>query len=178
MKNVQDEKNQLLYGRDLKKIILNLRRLSRIHYEILDSLVKLNSVMSLDIAVWMTSNFINLVTTIFIISMSLHSGQLAVLHFLWFFFEIFKVYFIISIWSEVSDEANKSVTLIHDIWNEYMQNGRFQRELLYLQYICMRMHATKLKLSAYGFFPLVKTILHSIVASSTMFIIILIQLKT
>ncbi|XP_045469017.1 gustatory and pheromone receptor 32a-like isoform X2 [Harmonia axyridis] len=80
-------------------------------------------------------------------------------------------------WVDVTKEANKSVIILHDIWNKYAEKRGIDKRLLYLQFISMRFLTCKLKFTAYGFFPLDWTFLHTIIASATTYIIILVQLK-
>ncbi|KAL3286928.1 hypothetical protein HHI36_001413 [Cryptolaemus montrouzieri] len=76
-----------------------------------------------------------------------------------------------------NEMANKTVIIIHDIWNKYAENDKIDKRLLYLQFISTRFLSTKLKFTAYGFFPIDWTLLHTIVASAATYIIILVQLK-
>ncbi|XP_044766785.1 gustatory receptor 68a-like [Coccinella septempunctata] len=87
------------------------------------------------------------------------------------------MYCIFNTWGSLPSEANRTVIILHDIWNKYVEKRGIDRKLLYLQFISMRFLTCKLKFTAYGFFPLDWSFLHTIVASATTYIIILVQLK-
>ncbi|XP_045469027.1 gustatory and pheromone receptor 33a-like isoform X3 [Harmonia axyridis] len=96
---------------------------------------------------------------------------------LWMFFILCHCFMLLKMWNSVQEEANKSVIILHDIWNKYAEKRGIDKRLLYLQFISMRFLTCKLKFTAYGFFPLDWTFLHTIIASATTYIIILVQLK-
>lgn len=59
-------------------------------------------------------------------------------------------------------QANRTAIILHDIWNKYAEKRGIDKKLLYLQFISMRFLICKLKFTAYGFFQLDWSFLHTV----------------
>ncbi|XP_045469008.1 gustatory receptor 68a-like isoform X1 [Harmonia axyridis] len=109
--------------------------------------------------------------------MAVHEKWNLIIQITWLIYQLCQNLVVLRIWTSLPIEANKSVIILHDIWNKYAEKRGIDKRLLYLQFISMRFLTCKLKFTAYGFFPLDWTFLHTIIASATTYIIILVQLK-
>ncbi|XP_044745898.1 putative gustatory receptor 28a isoform X2 [Coccinella septempunctata] len=163
--------------RDLLLKINSIRKISSIHFSLVDSVIALTSVLTFDTYLWLIMNIIHLIHSCHFVIDSILRKKLSLYHQLWSFHEILKNCLVIYIWTSLSDEANRSVIILHDIWNKYADCGKIDSQIRYLQFISLRFMTSKLKFTAYGFFPLDWTFLHTVLAVTTTYIIILIQLR-
>nr|AVH87330.1 gustatory receptor 15 [Holotrichia parallela] len=84
---------------------------------------------------------------------------------------------IIYIFSNVKNEAQKTVTYIHDIWNTLASRNEIDKETRHLQLISLQLYNSKHSFTAYGFFALDWTLLQRIIAAVTTYVVILIQFE-
>ncbi|KAK5648556.1 hypothetical protein RI129_003448 [Pyrocoelia pectoralis] len=97
---------------------------------------------------------------------------------LWIICYSFLFIFIIKPWRDLHNEAKKTATYIHDIWNKYANANAVDANINHLQLISLQLLNTKLEFTAYGFFSLDWTLLHAIISAVTTYVVILIQFET
>ncbi|GJQ66116.1 hypothetical protein Trydic_g4181 [Trypoxylus dichotomus] len=75
--------------------------------------------------------------------------------------------FNISNWVNMNDEAQKTATYVHDIWNNLASKNEIDCYAKELQLIALQLYNSKLSFTAYGFFELDWTLLHKARKTST-----------
>ncbi|XP_044745312.1 uncharacterized protein LOC123307160 [Coccinella septempunctata] len=160
-------------------LLLSLQYLSEIHWRTTKIVQEFGNILIFNVILQLMKNFLDIVTeayfTVTIVFYSFNYNF--ILAFSCFMITVTLTVSLIDSWASCSFHANRTVIILHDIWNKYVEKRGIDRKLLYLQFISMRFLTCKLKFTAYGFFPLDWSFLHTIVASATTYIIILVQLK-
>ncbi|EFA07629.1 gustatory receptor Gr103 [Tribolium castaneum] len=93
-----------------------------------------------------------------------------VLHFFW-------LCFVIDGFARTQNTANLAAIYLHDIWNKYLERGKLDRNVRYLQLISIRFYNTKVRFTAMDFFSLDWTFGHLMIAAVATYVVILIEIE-
>ncbi|KAL3288751.1 hypothetical protein HHI36_003186 [Cryptolaemus montrouzieri] len=95
----------------------------------------------------------------------------------WVILQAYCAALIVNAWESLKSEANKSASILHDIWNKHSVENGTNRKMNYLRLVALRFSATKLNFTAHGLFPINRALLHSMLTTVTTYVLILVQLK-
>ncbi|KAK9745726.1 7tm Chemosensory receptor [Popillia japonica] len=84
---------------------------------------------------------------------------------------------IIKMRMDIVNEAEKTATYIHDIWNKLASKNQIDCYAKQLQLLALQLYNSKLSFTAYGFFALDWTLLHKIISAAATYVVILIQFE-
>ncbi|GJQ80794.1 hypothetical protein Trydic_g9385 [Trypoxylus dichotomus] len=90
----------------------------------------------------------------------LHYEFLALLICVRIAFNVLQAMITFGVWVSIQEEAQKTSTYIHDMWNKWSGRGKIDCHLKHLQLISLQLYNSRLSFTAYGFFELDWTLLH------------------
>ena len=150
------EKINALEAEETKFRMEQIQSLSHYHYD----LVKLSQKMAKHFEITLITALILWFETVietayYIVYMILHGKPNLVIYgvnFAYISVEFWWFFCLIWSFSRVADEANKTGTFVHDVWNKYAVAGRTDKRIRYLQLFSVRLLNTRLQFTAMDFF--------------------------
>jgi hypothetical protein len=161
------EKIKILEDDEITFNVHHVQKLSHMHYDLVHLAIDICKNFEISILAMLVLGFQKIIATVYFIVYTTYNSKnvtvisyctnavYAVYHFCWLFV-------LIEVLSRVQNEANKTATFVHDIWNKYAVNGKIDKRVRHFQLISVRLLNTKLRLSARDFFNLDWTFYHMV----------------
>ncbi|KAF5282786.1 hypothetical protein FQR65_LT02783 [Abscondita terminalis] len=161
--------------------ILVIDKVVALHIKLSDAAYLINAAFSVQLLFRITIAFVTIVTALYTIGVNLSSPEqesntlkVDTMFTMWAVSSAIELLIIVHIANSTCEEANKCPRLMHKIRNS-TKNAKLQDMI---EIYSLQMYHNRLKFYVCGLFPLDYTLLHTIVAGVTTYLVILVQFNT
>ncbi|KAK4879537.1 hypothetical protein RN001_007683 [Aquatica leii] len=165
----------------LSNPILVIDKVVGLHIKLSDTAYLINTAFSVQLLFRITIAFVTIVTALYTIGVNFSNpGQdsntlkVDTMFTMWAVSSAIELFIIVHIANATCEEANKCPRLMHKIRNS-TKNAKLQDKI---EMYSLQMYHNRLKFYVCGLFPLDYTLLHTIVAGVTTYLVILVQFNT
>ncbi|KAL3280917.1 hypothetical protein HHI36_004144 [Cryptolaemus montrouzieri] len=171
MKNKEELAKKILSACDPVFIVDHIAAL---HIRLTDTAYLINKAFAIQLLIKVAITFVSIVSALYFIAIHFskaNHGDLDILFVVWATSNALEVLVTVHVTSQTCDEANNCPRILHKIRNH--SNNEDLQEII--EIYSLQMYHNRLIFTAIGLFPLDYTLLYSMVAGMTTYLVILIQ---